>query len=396
MREVPEGFNSHKEYYDYLKKEVKNASVGDYETYGTPEYERYRDLKRKLSMAYYDVEDEKKEAKKAEIESRAKENGLGPKEQKVLDTVTKLKDRVPKQLEKAKKSGELTDKEFEVVEQYVNDTLYFCDKLWEEILKAQEEGFTCEKAYRRLRKEGDFVDFFNSDALRNYDMKYNLSGNDSLYWKFTVTSLDNTISSLRDNLSKRAEARDMDTRNSMRGEKKEKKEQQYSRIRFEFYKVKTGDTPAIQLFLDDWEKEYREYYNSNENYNECLEKIEEYKEKVKEYEEQYGRWSRATDIAKSNLSSQYAEMHVFNTLRKNPKVFDSMVEGTRNNLEAKFINSVYKYSGDIKDVQLRFGISGELNGYVEGDDGKKWSVRTIIASGPIQTRHFRTLVHEVR
>ena len=77
---------------------------------------------------------------------------------------------------------------------------------------------------------------------------------------------------------------------------------------------------------------------------------------------------------------------------------DNVKEGKRVILD--LVNRVTKITGPILDwtgLYARPGNGGwtVLNGFVEGEDGKA-KVETILASGPIQRLHMRTLVHEVR
>ena len=64
--------------------------------------------------------------------------------------------------------------------------------------------------------------------------------------------------------------------------------------------------------------------------------------------------------------------------------------------KVEFIARVEKKSGDIKDVNLKIGVDGSINGTVTGDKTKV-DVYSIVAGGwNIQRAHYRVLVNEVR
>ena len=64
--------------------------------------------------------------------------------------------------------------------------------------------------------------------------------------------------------------------------------------------------------------------------------------------------------------------------------------------KVEFIARVEKKSGEIKDVNLKIGVDGSINGTVTGDKTKV-DVYSIVAGGwNIQRAHYRVLVNEVR
>ena len=64
--------------------------------------------------------------------------------------------------------------------------------------------------------------------------------------------------------------------------------------------------------------------------------------------------------------------------------------------KVEFIARVEKKSGEIKDVNLKIGVDGSINGTVTGEKTKV-DVYSIVAGGwNIQRAHYRVLVNEVR
>jgi hypothetical protein len=144
------------------------------------------------------------------------------------------------------------------------------------------------------------------------------------------------------------------------------------------------------------------YYELNSQYcnlhNNQWKFINEGKSK-EEIKEQLKELDRLAKQAKENVHP-YTSLTAKKDYTTNKRYIDEekLEEITMKDIEKRYIqliNQITKYTGKIKSADnLHFG-NGELNGIVEGEEGKA-RVETISAGGyNIQCFHYRTLVHKI-
>lgn len=324
---------------------------------------------------------------------------IGQREQKVVNTMEKYKARIEKSLSKLQKTS---PRAYEIARKYVNDNISLADEIWEII--AKDPDF---KGINKL--EDTFLTKRNLKYPRRWPSEelisiYNYTDNKEIIEAIKevggLAGYPNYVEDYDQASRKRLEARKTDIRMNARADKADAKEKEYQAKRAKFYAIKIGDTPALTIFLDNWKKDYTEYYLNSENKEKAKKVYQDTKKAYEEYNNSYktGKktWEEREELKR--LENEYDDAIKSYTLfkRSAEKIYDDAV-AIAAGLEADFINSVSKYCEDIADVDLHFE-QGKLNGIVTGKDGKKWRVHTIWAGGfgTLQVLHLRTLVHEVK
>lgn len=324
---------------------------------------------------------------------------IGQREQKVVNTMEKYKARIEKSLSKLQKTS---PRAYEIARKYVNDNISLADEIWEII--AKDPDF---KGINKL--EDTFLTKRNLKYPRRWPSEelisiYNYTDNKEIIEAIKevggLAGYPNYVEDYDQASRKRLEARKTDIRMNARADKADAKEKEYQAKRAKFYAIKIGDTPALAIFLDNWKKDYTEYYLNSENKEKAKKVYQDTKKAYEEYNNSYktGKktWEEREELKR--LENEYDDAIKSYTLfkRSAEKIYDDAV-AIAAGLEADFINSVSKYCEDIADVDLHFE-QGKLNGIVTGKDGKKWRVHTIWAGGfgTLQVLHLRTLVHEVK
>lgn len=341
------------------------------------------------------LEAQEKEEKELEAE-KAAEAGYGVREFKVVGTIEKRLKALSKSIDTAKKKVDraLAEK----VENYIEDLKKAYEEVWDTLTSLDNP------TEKDLSKIGKLVSK-NSRwsvyaSLLDYDLYFTREERKELFNKgvnFEIASeyYCNT-------LLKRLEARNKDKREAERENSKNTKAKAYKSLRDLFYKVDVKGVSALQTFLDNWKKDYIEYYTDEKNKKnaedalvESLRALNNYK---KEHEALKNGWRSWRDPEYRRLDEEYGEAAVANALfQRNIKDIRKDSEELAEALEANFIKSISKYCKNIKDVDLWIGQGGNINGTVYEEDGKEWNVETIWAGGyNIQRLHLRTLVHEIK
>lgn len=401
---LPVEYSSWQDYYKdtlekakAMKKEynIKNTD------YNHPKYEEFEKLCRLAMELEYKAQDEKKAQKKATLEAQAAESGVGPKEMKVMNTMEKYRKSTEKwkiNALKAVKKGEITEDLYRRVCDFIEYNLSKVDEIWNYVKNEREYSFRLLKKYASVVTDSE--SYSSYDALKS--LHDYVSGNEIHDLWGISPDIDNVVTGFCSSLPKRFEARCMDFRNQNRTEKKETKEAQYQRIRFQFLSAKTGNVPTLTLFLDKWRENYFNFFMDPKN-KENAEKDEAIKEKeLADYTAELDASRKVRyhfqDPTYVELENAYSEARAWSReFQRTPEDIQKAALDQADNMERSFINSVFKYSGEIDKVKLHFGEGNRLNGTVYGEDGRVWSVETIFAGGyNIQRLHLRTLVHEIR
>lgn len=324
---------------------------------------------------------------------------VGQREQKVINTMEKYKARIEKSLTKLQKTS---PEAYEIAKKYVDDNISLADEIWDIIARDPE--------FKGINKlEDTFLAKRNLKYPRQWSSEelisiYNYTDNKEIIEAIKevggLTGYPNYVEDYDQASRKRLEARKTDIRMNARADKADAKEREYQARRAIFYNIKIGDTPALTLFLDNWKKDYTEYYLNSENKEKAKKVYQEIKKAYEEYNNAYktGKktWEEREELKR--LEGEYDDaIKAYTLFKRSPeKIYDDSLTIAAG-LEADFINSVSKYCEEVEDADLYFE-QGKLNGIVTGKDGRKWRVHTIWAGGfgTLQVLHLRTLVHEVK
>lgn len=146
----------------------------------------------------------------------------------------------------------------------------------------------------------------------------------------------------------------------------------------------------IKDFINQWKVRATDYYNNAlVEYKKEKQELKyfnvwngDYNKKMRELIEKYGKWV-VGDLALR--SSKDAEEQIIKNIERDAIAKEQML-----------IKRVNKAVGTIvKSITLNVGVNGELNGIIEGVNGK-CKIETIYAGGyNIQCLHYRVLVHKV-
>lgn len=146
----------------------------------------------------------------------------------------------------------------------------------------------------------------------------------------------------------------------------------------------------IKEFINQWKERAIDYYNNAlveyRKERQELYKLSvfgnEYKNKKLALIEKYGKWI-VGDL--SMRSPKDAQEQIVKTIERDAITKEQML-----------IKRVNKEVGKIvKSITLNVGVNGELNGIIEGENGK-CKIETIYAGGyNIQCLHYRVLVHKL-
>lgn len=147
----------------------------------------------------------------------------------------------------------------------------------------------------------------------------------------------------------------------------------------------------IREFINQWKEKAIAYYHQEiESCREDLDKVYslpygyEYKTAIAEIKEKYTQV--IIDLAKpGNYSPKAREERLIKIINKEAESKEKLL-----------ISRVNKEVGTIvKALNLKVGFNGELNGIIQGKNGK-CKIETIYAGGyNVQCLHYRVLVHKV-
>ena len=147
----------------------------------------------------------------------------------------------------------------------------------------------------------------------------------------------------------------------------------------------------IKEFINQWKEKAIAYYHQEiESCKEDLKKAYslsdnyEYKRAISEIKERYAQV--IIDLARpGNYSPKDREEKLMKIINREAEAKEKIL-----------INRVNKEVGTIvKALNLKVGFNGELNGVIQGENGK-CKIETIYAGGyNVQCLHFRVLVHKV-
>lgn len=147
----------------------------------------------------------------------------------------------------------------------------------------------------------------------------------------------------------------------------------------------------IREFINQWKERAIAYYHQEiENCKEDLNKAYslpssyEYKKAIAEIKERYT--NLVIDLAKpGNYSPKAREEKLIKIINKEAETKERLLI-TRVNKEVGTI---------VKALNLKVSVNGELNGIIQGENGK-CKIETIYAGGyNIQCLHYRVLVHKL-
>lgn len=361
-----------------------------------PDHETYARKRETICKTRFELmEAQEKEEKELEVK-KAAEAGYGVREFKVINTTEKHLKTLSKSIDIAKKKVDkvLAGK----VGDYIEDLKKAYEEVWDILISLDNP------TEKDLSKIGKLVSknpkWSVYASLLNYDFYFTREERKELFNK--GVNFETASENYCNTLLKRLEARNKDKRETEKENSKNAKARAYKSLRDLFYKVDVKGVSALQTFLDNWKKDYIEYYtdeknkkNAEDTLTESLRVLNTYR---KEHEALKNGWRSWGDSEYRRLEDEYDEAAVTNTLfQRNIEDIRKDSEELAEALEINFIKSISKYCKNIKDVDLWIGQGGNINGTVYEEDGKNWSVETVRAGGyNIQRLHLRTLVHEIK
>lgn len=146
----------------------------------------------------------------------------------------------------------------------------------------------------------------------------------------------------------------------------------------------------IKDFINQWKVRAIDYYNNA---------LVEYKKEKQELK-YFNVWNGDYNKKMRELIEKYGKWVVGDLALRSPKDAEEQIikniERDAISKEQMLIKRVNKAVGTIvKSITLNVGVNGELNGIIEGANGK-CKIETIYAGGyNIQCLHYRVLVHKV-
>lgn len=179
----------------------------------------------------------------------------------------------------------------------------------------------------------------------------------------------------------------------------------------------TNNLKEIQEFIKQWKERainyytekinyyYSEYRRKNKNYCEFHNNRylimkernlteEQYKEEYKQLDEDYRDFKYEME---ERLTRKFTQDVYYYKLDDCLNRMIKAIEKDAIVKEQQLISRVNKEVGNIeKAITLKVGVNGELNGLIQGENGK-CKIETIYAGGyNIQCLHYRVLIHKIK
>ena len=168
------------------------------------------------------------------------------------------------------------------------------------------------------------------------------------------------------------------------------------------------NTQAIDTFLATWRQASFTYYTELYNEQRKLHDVRWALMEKYNYNAVSGNqvlepeYVEAQDALKAfNTKQTKSDLYILSNVRydynqkRGTQFLDNLLDKEVKSKKVQFIARIEKKSGEIKDVNLRIGTDGSINGVVKGENAIV-DVYSIIAGGyNIQKAHYRVLVKEV-
>jgi len=168
------------------------------------------------------------------------------------------------------------------------------------------------------------------------------------------------------------------------------------------------NTQAIDTFLESWRQASFTYYTELYNEQRKLHDVRWALMEKYNYNAVSGNqvlepeYVEAQDALEAfNKKQTKSDLYILSNVRydynqkRGTQFLDNLLDKEVKSKKVQFIARIEKKSGEIKDVNLRIGTDGSINGVVKGENATV-DVYSIIAGGyNIQKAHYRVLVKEV-
>ena len=168
------------------------------------------------------------------------------------------------------------------------------------------------------------------------------------------------------------------------------------------------NTQAIDTFLESWRQASFTYYTELYNEQRKLHDVRWALMEKYNYNAVSGNqvlepeYVEAQDALKAfNKKQTKSDLYILSNVRydynqkRGTQFLDNLLDKEVKSKKVQFIARIEKKSGEIKDVNLRIGTDGSINGVAKGENATV-DVYSIIAGGyNIQKAHYRVLVKEV-
>lgn len=179
----------------------------------------------------------------------------------------------------------------------------------------------------------------------------------------------------------------------------------------------TNNLKEIQEFIKQWKERAIKYYTEkityyhqeyrrknkqfcefhNNKYSIMRERNlseEQYREEYKQLEDDYREFKHEMQ---EEITQKFAQDVYWYSLNSCLERMIKVIEKDAIKKEQQLIARVNKEVGSIeKAITLKVGVNGELNGVIQGENGK-CKIETIYAGGwNIQCLHYRVLIHKIK